>query len=358
MQSVAFSVPIQGGGVVALTHNFSDDLAVDNYSALVIDRPKQLRVLLVTAGNAYVVKALAAANAAAPRVMSPQGYEDLGPQDVIRNGREDVDGYDLLVFDRYTPSKIPLVNSLYFGVAPPIDMLKRLPTAENEPAEQVVLDWQRDDDLMRYVAMDDVVLLEPGRLALPDHAQILATGQTGPIIASINDEGVYHVVVGFDVLKSNWPMQLSFAVFIENVVQTLGSIQHVQSYQPGQVAQIQVPAELSSISYSAAAGLGSGAESFEARVERGRAVLPIFDRAGLFVAKGNLPEPNGHIAVNLHDEAESNLHAAAVLRVGANAVAAEPGLTGASTEIWRWFILAGLAFLMLEWLIYTRRMHL
>ena len=105
---------------------------------------------------------------------------------------------------------------------------------------------------MRYVALDDLRVIEPKRIALPDSAQVLATSQAGPVIALVLEGDTRHVVVGFDLIKSNWPMQISFPVFTSNSLQWLGLNGHTETgigFRPGQTVSVPVNAGVGSLVY-------------------------------------------------------------------------------------------------------------
>ena len=118
---------------------------------------------------------------------------------------------------------MPLVDSVYFAGLPPVPGLELRPTSGCGPADAGVLVvggattpccvtsrwttccwWNRGGSVLQPPA--------PGR------ATILATAQSGPVLAEVQERGVRQVIASFDLLKTNWPMQVSFAVFVSNFV--------------------------------------------------------------------------------------------------------------------------------------------
>ena len=59
--------------------------------------------------------------------------------------------------------------------------------------------------------------------------------------------------------------------------------------------------------------------------------------------------------MNVLDRRESAVTPSGALEVGRASIEAEPGSVRQDRELWRWFVLAGLAILALEWWIYSRR---
>ncbi len=358
--SVQFDFVLPGSALVVLSHDYDDQLTSDDVVRLTLAPARRLRVLLVTRGNDFLVKGIQSVGVRQLAFMTPEKFEDQDPVSLKRGGWEASgasglagEGFDVIVFDGYSPKTTPKVDSLYLASAPPIEGIQRVPSSEDEPASQRVLTWERDHPLLRYVALDDVILSEPGRLVVSPQATVLATGQSGPIMAELVQDGVRHVVASFDVLQSNWPIKISFPVFLGNTVQTLGlgglADDAGIAYRTGEVAL--VPNDTgNSLTYT-------GPVTLNVRRTQGAAVLPTFTRVGLYRTDGVEP-PFNRLGVNLLAPDESDIRTADVLNVSTVAGDTLAKTSAIRREVWRWFIWGALAVMLVEWLVYTRRMHL
>ena len=359
VKPVQFDFTLYASGLLELRHGQQDALDADDAAWLVLAPSKRLRVLLVTQGNAFLERVIESVGMRKLVTMNPGKYENQSPQYLQRQslGSEEI-GFDVIIFDGYTPREVPGVESLYFAAAPPIPGLKLIPWQQGAAKSQVILQWKRDHPLLRYVALDDVLLVKPGRLVVPDTAQILATGQNGPVIAEITAAGVHHVVVGFELLHSNWPLQISFPVWISNAVQWLGlggQTEAGTSFQPGQVAVIPTGNTTKPLQYVGPRTLI--ANPIDAGAMR-RSILPVFEKVGVYSSSEQIPQAWGQLAVNLTDPIESDLRPADRLQVGTTPINADSAEASIRREIWPWFVAGALTMLMIEWLVYTRRMHL
>jgi VWA domain-containing protein/aerotolerance regulator-like protein len=359
--SVQFDFVLPGSALVQLSHDYDDQLTSDNTVRLTLAPARRLRVLLVTHGNAFLAKGIQSAGVRQLSFMTPEKFEDQDPISLRRGGWDAAgasglagEGFDVIVFDAYSPTTTPKVDSLYFASAPPIDAIQRIPSDQSDRGSQRILTWERDHPLLRYVVLDDVILSEPGRLVVSSQATVMATGQSGPIMAEVVLDGVRHVITSFDILKSNWPIKISFPVFLGNTVQTLGLGGLAQdagiAYRTGEVATI--PLNTADVLTYA------GPVPLTVVRTQGTAVLPQFTRVGLYNADQNIQPPFDRLGVNLLSPDESDTRTADILNVSSAA-----GTTTATTstfrrEVWRWFIWAALAVMLIEWLVYTRRMHL
>lgn len=359
-----FSLLLPGSAMVELRMDHDDALSADNVARLVLAPARRLRVLLVTEGNAFLERAVRSAGVRELALMGPQKYADQVPETLARGGWDAAGmlassdkGFDLIIFDRVAPSQVPPVPSLSFGSAPPIAGLKLHPPAvDDERGLEVVLDWQRDHPLMRYVALDDVLLRAPGRLEVPDDATVLATARAGPIIAEVADAaGRPHAVAAFNVLETNWPLYVGFPVFISNAVQTLGLGAFAEDagvrFHTGEVAVIPDANLVDPPVYT-------GPASLTARLTPRGAVLSPFGRVGVYRTRDEVDPPYDRLPVNLLDALESDVRPADHIDIASLSVEAAAESATIRREIWPRFLWVALVVLLVEWLIYTRRMHL
>ena len=366
---VTFNLRLTGGASLEITHDYGDALAADDTAYLELLPAQQLRVLLVTRGNRYLTEAIRAAEARSVQAVTPTQFEAMSPE-AVRDGDGSRAGFDVVVFDRFSPSALPLVGSLSFGGTVPVEGFAVRPSAEDSPELQAVLTWQRDHPLMRYVVLDDVLLRRPGRLTVPADGRVLAVGLAGPLIAEVRRDGRRHVAVSFDVLESRWPHHWSFQVFMVNALEALGlgatggseasgiSGDATLAFTTGQTATVPVAgvAEASTVGYA-------GPRRLSAAVRSGRVSLPAFERVGVYEvddgsAGGGVEPPFDRLAVNLLDPLESDVRPAARLEIGSAAGLSVAAVDGERRrEIWPWFAWGALALLVVEWVVYTGRMR-
>lgn len=341
--TVYFDLVTADTAFVQLRHDYDDALKADDRVSLTIAPPRQLRVMLISKGNRFLQRAIRSAGVAELVVQSPDQFDAQSPQ---------ARGMDVLVFDRAAPDQLPMIDSLYMGCAPPAEGLK-LSAAKGDSS---LLDWRREHSLLRYVALDDVVVNQRITMTLPDGAQTLGSAEHGPMMALLQTDGTRHVVVGFDALKSNWPMQVSFPVFVTNALSwlsTTGAGDAGASYRPGQVAVVDAAPDRKTVTFKV------GAREIHAKATDGRAVLPPFERVGIYFGPRTTAGSQQTLSVNLVNTRESDIPPADKLKIGSEAVGAiNSSSRVVRREIWRWFVWVALAVMLVEWVVYTRRMHL
>ncbi len=360
---VSFTLRLPENSAIEVSHDHDDALTSDNTARLLLTAARRLRVLVVSPGdNPFLAEAVSAAGVDTLKVVTPAVFDE---QDMTGAG------YDVVVFDRWAPKFAPVTNTLNFGVVPAIPGLALREAQEDAPQFQRALTWATDEPVMRYVALDDLVVRRPGRLVLPANATVLATGLSGPMMALVTYEDggatsgdasrgtsgggrTRHVAVAFDVRESRWPLSWSYQVFMVNALEVLGlgaaGDEAALAHRPGDAVSVESTGS-SSVSFT-------GPITLRAPVRGGWATLPVLERVGWYrTADAAVPAPHDRLAVNLLDENESDLRVAKVLRVGsASGATTAAGENTVRREWWPWLLSAALALLCVEWWVYTRRM--
>jgi Ca-activated chloride channel family protein len=327
--------------------------APDYVGHVVIRSQKPLSVLLVTDGNYFLEKAMASLNLDKPVIMLPTAYEAKTPGD-----------YDVIIFDRYSPKQLPPSgNFIYFdALAPNLKLKIAQQDGHNAMVDDVgVLDWRRDHPMLRYLSLTKLYAAQALKLDVPPEAEVLIEGTKGPMLVLDREGKNTHLVVTFDVLQSNWPLRVSFPIFLHNALQymAVGSDLDVrQSLEPGATPRIpranidRAGEGLKSIRLNGPDGsreltLTDGAEF----------ALPALDRVGVYTTQPPIPQYE-RIAVNLLDANESNVMPVETAPGGVGEAIATTAKKS-RLELWWWIVAcAAIPLLLIEWWVYTRRVHL
>jgi hypothetical protein len=319
----------------------ADDLALDDSGFAVLSRPRSARVLLVTEGNRYLTDTFRTPAAA-----------------------------EIAEVEITTPAE---ANALYFGAMPPGTVFDATRTAEYP----VVLDWNLSHPLLQYVRDLALIRIAKAEIAeLPPGTTPLIESDKGPL-AFLSPRGAYvDAVVGFAILNgttfnTDWPLHVSFPLFLFNALQTLGQTGvggEAAPQRPGQSLPIRAGAAATRVDLVRPDG-------GIARIERsamGRFDYPGADMVGVYFASWGSAEKSEAVAVNLFDPRESDLSTRGLAPEGSTPEAAEaykikigytavPGArqpTRSEKPWWPTIIIALIIVLLIEWIVYNRRVHL
>jgi hypothetical protein len=346
--AVNFSLSHREAGVLEVRRLGDDALPRDDAAWAILEAPKRLSVLLVTKGNPVLESALQACPLARLDPCTPAGFDALDAAAFAARPQ-----YDVIVLDNHVPARLPQCRYLVFGLPPSgIDV--------NSPREldnQVIVDWRAQHPALQYVNLTNLFALKSRRLELPRDAEVLAEFNESPALALLRRQGSTYLLVGFDVLQSNWPFEPSFVLFCYNALSFLGA----QAGSGGQhELAVGEPISIESVPAEAALTL---TRPDAAKVEltpdpSGTVRFPGTHRVGVYTVE--VPDqPRRLYAVNLLDAEESRIEPQQEIKLSSVAVTAQEQMVQrANVPLWPLLVLAALALVCLEWLAYTLRVRI
>ncbi len=408
---VAFdALTVVDTGVLELRLASRDDLACDDVAWAVVNPPRRSKVLLVTPGNdsleiafgTEAVRELADLSVESPDFLDEPAYRQQAA----------VGEYDLIVYDRCTPQKMPQADTLFIGSLPPTridgqpgDEPAEKPDESPDPAEEegpdeaepagaevawkadppvkarvTVIDTNSSHPLMQWIDLSNVTLYRPTPLEVPPGGSSLVdvqwvggdgTSQVASVFAVAPREGFEDTVMGFvfvgqqeaddgsteTFFGTDWPIRESFPVFVLNFIHYLGgrSGGNRASLRPGEQVALESPLP---------------GQPLEVRTPSRKTIELKESRPGKFQfndtsdlgvyevrSRGNLLE---RFAVNLFNAMESDVPSKSEIQIG-RGTPVEAQTAGAETsrrELWKWLLVAGVVVLLVEWYIYNRRVYL
>lgn len=377
-ETFALSAPSGGLAMISLGVDADlDMLASDDAAATRLQSAAPVRALLVARGG-VVRQADQVDDTLSASFLLSDVLEELRLGELKRVTRDQYEEivrsgglkfYDVVIFDGVMPPGVPALPSLSFGAGLPIAGLRlRQPLDSEKDAARSIAGWNRQHPLLREITLDPVVVakelvrdVDEGREGGGVEA-IARSERGGLILVKQGENEPKRVVVAFDLVNSNWPLQAGFPIFVKSAIdfltakgaesvgvqftttQPVGVDVRSAGGAPVFVGPMRVQSRLAS------AGASEHSPSGERRV-----LLGVLDLAGVYTAEGESGAPP--IAVNLLSSHESAIATSDVLRVGTRTLGA--GVGGAvPREIWMWLLLAAAGILALEWLVFARSARL
>ncbi|MBL8890697.1 MAG: BatA and WFA domain-containing protein [Planctomycetaceae bacterium] len=335
----------------------SDDLLLDDTAHSVVNPGRRPQVMLVTSGNPGLEAVLSTtliAEGLELLVQSPEFLETDAYQAMV-----DQPLFDLVVFDRVSPKKLPMANTMSWGAAPSSDWQL---TPLTPPV--FVLFGNNTHPLTLNLNLDTLAFLKASGVKGPPATVDLLTANDGVLIAVGPRVGFQDLVLGFTLTDeengvrfpvTDWPGRISFPVFMFKTLEYLGRLgqkEIASSVRPGQVLRFRLESEETELKVVSPGGK-------EARVNKltdGGFVFSGTDELGIYRVIGKDEKHVRSFAVSLSDRRESDLAVKSQTMVGDSAVTAttESKIQGDSKS-WRYLLLLALGVLCLEWIVYNRR---
>ncbi len=346
--AVNFSLSQGQAGVLEVRQLGADALACDDAAWSILEPPKRLSILLVTEGNPVLESALQACPIAKLDPCTPAGFDALDPAlFAVRRP------YDVVVLDNHVPVHTPQCRYLVLGPPPKgIDV-----NCPGELENQVIVDWRSQHPVLQYVNLTNLFAVKTRRLELPRDAEVLAEFNESPALALLRRQGSVYLLVGFDVLQSNWPFEPSFVLFCYNALNYLGT-------QAGSGRQYDLAVgEPISLDNVPAERLVTLTRPDSSQVELkpgpgGTVRFPGTYRVGLYTVETPDP-PVQPYAVNLLDAEESRIEPRTEIEFSrVTVIAEEQAVQRANVPLWPILILVVLVLVCLEWLAYNLKVRI
>jgi Ca-activated chloride channel family protein len=322
-------------GVFTVRLSSKDDLAADNEASIVSLLPKPMNVLLVTRGNRLIEKALRAVANVQLAVAN----------DLTDGGTS----FDFIVLDGVTPTAWPQGNVLAFHTAN-TNWVENIANVE----APVIVDWKSTHPLLRYASFDNVQIVQsltPRNGPPPWAVSILEAPQAPLIVAG--ELGRQRIVwVGFDPLESNWPLRVSFPIFIANAVEWLNPANAKNSQlliKAGDPFRLTLSAPVA----SAEVKLPDGKNTTLNLDGANEIVFGDTAKQGIYQLRVGTNEVT--FCANLLDSAESNIRPRDELKFGEYTKVEATTVQRTNMELWRTLAAIGLVVLLFEWWWYHRR---
>jgi hypothetical protein len=382
-RSVAFDLPDFESGVLHLQAETGDRLGLDDEAWTIVGPPRRARVLVITPGNEPLEQALTTKAAAAMsdiRLESPEFLKSKTYQDQV-----DLGVWDLVVYDRTPPAKMPRTNTFFLGCLPPGGGWQARP----EVALPQIIDAALSHRLMQWVDVNEIQKVISARpLVVPGGGTVLMDSDRGPLMAIAPREGFEDLVLGMSLVErrdgasyrnTDWPWRASFACLVYNLLVDRSGGQDsagANDLRPGMPVTVEAPDARTGLDVQ----LPSGANVQLPPAAAGKAVFTASEELGVYrVLRGGNAAPS--FAVNLLDAAETNIRPPEdpAIKIGYVEVAGKSGriarpmdgfvvylpwpraggigLTDVQIKYWQVLVLLGLFIAAAEWIVYLRRVY-
>lgn len=351
-QPVLFPVAAVESATISVRIDRADAFDKDNEAWTVISPPRRIRMLVVGDENA-VLKAVLATEPLAKAAQMDFRPRSFAATDFAADSS--FGAYDLVVFDRCAPQTMPECNTFFIGAAP------ASLAAEKTPVKApIILNWDASHPVLRFLDLDDVNVVDAFTTPLPQGGVKLIESDRGPLLFTVQRSVHTDLVQTFAIVDENghwrtdWPLKLSFPLYMMNIVQGLGGAESAGQtvFAPGDTVSLPIETEADVVRVEHPGGRTTEVR----RTRQGR--FEFLDTEELGVYRVEAGEQSRRFAVNLFDEFESSVGPSEKVQVGAVDVADTSASFSARRELWKVAALLGFVVLVLEWYVYNRRVYI
>lgn len=363
-RGVEFTLDTIESGELRLELETADALSLDNTAFAAVNPRRRARVLLVTSQNDALETVLStqfSLKLAETRIESPDFLKTPEYQQKSSSG-----ALDLIIYDQCAPAAMPLCNTVFIGAVPP-DGRWQVDAAQELPQ---IIDSDRVHPLMRFVELGDIKwIVEATPLKPPSGSTTLIESHVGTLLGVAPRDGYEDVVLGFPIVgtdkkdgsrfsNTDWPIRVSFPVFVGNVLTYLGGAKFEAASNttlPGQSVTVRTQSLAKSIEVTTPAGKRQTVE----RSAQSAFVFGGADGVGVYsVLEEGQQDVTERFAVNLFDANESNIRPAEMVKTQYEDIQGQATLETKRYEAWKYLVILALVVLMIEWYVYNRRVYI
>lgn len=334
--SQVFEAVLPAGGNIKVEFDADDALACDNRAWKIVRPPLHRRILVVGTNTFFVERAFKASYGIECRSVTESGYEDV-----------ELSEFSTVIWNGVANPGVAACDNIYLGCFPRIEGV----TAGDRVASPDILDWDNAHPVNRFLDFDNLVLSAATSVVLPEYANVILRSSHTPLIALLETGRAGVCIVGFDPMQSNWPLLVSFPLFLNNC------LNHFDEQRAKQIqANITVGGTITAPAASSAPviQLPAGGKRTMSLTSSGEYCFTAVDKCGTFQI--DVPGGAAHlVAVNLFDRNESLLDTVANPTIGGKAVKAVQAHRQVNREYWKYIVMAVAALLVVEWIVYHRR---
>ena len=314
------------GDVFEARLNTKDALIADDYAVAITMAGANLRVLIVGEEDPFLERALLLD----PRVTLDRSKE-------LPPGADDQ--YDIVVFDGVAEKPVRARGVLALGVPGDSSPVKASGTVDSGPFISA-----EEHPLLKGVDLESVFFEKQVNFKLGSGAKALAENRSGPLVAVRESSAFRQVFVGFSPLDSDFPLQVSFPIFIANALTYLGGEAGGSiATTPGRVMQWPATGDIR---------LKTPESEVTVKPREGTATIREIDRVGHYELVQN--QKARKIYASLRSPIESDIRPRDVVTaVGGEAKSVAMPVRFA--DWWRPVLLLCLVVLAFEWWLFGRK---
>ena len=385
------------GGKLKAVLDIQDSLVSDNIAYATLPKRDLIPVLLVTAENPFLQKALAVDEQIQLTVLTPTEYEtDVLPENANSQGKKD---YQVVIFDRYSPPTLSDGN--YMFIYPPAVDASETPNGQGyKPLLQwnigealetpIITDWERTHPILQHVHLENVQIGTAYHVTPPSTAQVLARSFESPVLFIDVTPNRKIVFAAINILESDLPLRIAFPVIIANTIQWFqqrseileyhlhtGEVlkQEIESIEAISQPELQTETDLPESLPKLVKITGPEDKTWELPVEGDELLFEQTQRAGFYELKisevgdstpeGEQPPPevsdatednSGTVwAVNLADVTESHIGADPAVEDLTNESVAQSSAALGRYPPWVYLVFLAVGLSVVEWFLYQRR---
>ncbi len=335
--SRVFQAKMRGAGIMKVEYDTDDALAVDNVAYQIVQPPRERRILVISENPYYIFKALRAIPNTDVTIGRMEEFPKFRAKDFVA-----------VIWSNVENPKVADTNNIYFGCQPNIAGL----TVGGEVAQPDVAEWDTTHPINRFIDYSNLVISKALAVTFPKNTNIILSSSKNPLVGVVEQRGRTLVVSTFDIHSSSWPFQVTMLYFIRNCLEFFDE-QHLLSTNTNVSVGgvLSVPPQEGQPTVTTP----SGTVAEMTQIAGGIYNFSELNEVGIYTVSGLDDKTEKAFAVNLFSRQESDLLPVSNPIANGELVENLQASQKVSKEYYRELLIAALIILVIEWIVYHRR---
>ncbi len=213
-------------GLIRMEINVHDELAADNAVSILLEPDRRLSTLLVTHGNSFLENVLAIHESVDLDICESSNIED----------KTDTEDYDFVVYDNVAKEFNIITNSILIS-----SKKREYMNIEKGVVYPKLLNFNYGHESLNGLDLSNLSVFKSHILNVPDWGEALIESKHGALMFCGERNNKKLLVIGFDLLQSNFPLEIAFPVFVSRMVSWFKDYEHKNWLTAGESYQYKIP---------------------------------------------------------------------------------------------------------------------
>jgi hypothetical protein len=337
---------IKESGLLKVEIDEDDALLSDNRAYGLIRGNEIVRLLLIAEDN-YFIDTIDRIARATQSVQATPVFKNINPDD-----------FDIALFHRTLPKNMPRINSIFIDPPPREGGIFNVSGELQE--NPLIIDWNRKHPALKYLNfLDTITVKKARRIALPRWAIELIRSRDLSLAFWGTHQDYKRVVFCFDLSQQLFPpsQDITGLVLFLNLIDWMTPAQvDIRELRTGGKYLLESEEDFKEVHVERPDGIVA-----EARKEEGRFIFTDTETVGVYQVEAVREDGSKLVRrffTNLLDENESRIKPAIPSATPvASKVISRSHRQQQQYEIWPYFLLTALLFLLVEWWVYFKRVE-
>ena len=318
-------------GLIQIKIEVNDDLAVDNEAFILLEPEIRLSILMVTAGNRFLENALTLHGS-----VDIDLCESSNSEEKIKTGN-----YDVVIYDN-----VAIASDISADTIIICSKANEYTNTEKGMISPELLTFNYGHKSLNGLDLSNLSIDKSYILNVPEWGEALIESEYGALMFCGERDNKKLLVTGYDLMQSNFPLEIAFPLFISRVVNWFKGNEHRNWISAGEAYHYTMPTTYTEDSVTVTMPDG---EQHINRIKNNSVAITDTMKAGVYRIEGDTFQKRFVVNFQTNTDGHNNVFTKNIIQ---KTVPVIP--ESVSTKLGFLFAVLALVALVAEWYFYSR----